>query len=54
MPDLSILFQMLQFVLKDRTQLALENVALRQQLAVYKRTVSARGSRTATASSGSR
>ena len=32
MPDSSILFQLLQFVLKDRTQLALENVALRQQL----------------------
>ncbi len=39
MPDLTILFQMLQFVLKDRTQLALENIALRQQLTVYKRTV---------------
>jgi len=39
MPNLAILFQMFQFVLKDRTQLALENIALRQQLAVYKRAV---------------
>jgi len=39
MPDLTIILQMFQFVLKDRTQLALENIALRQQLAVYKRTV---------------
>ncbi len=39
MPDLSTIFHLFQFVLKDRTQLALENVALRQQLAVYKRTV---------------
>lgn len=39
MPDLTSLFQVFQFVLKDRTQLALENIALRQQLAVYKRTV---------------
>ncbi len=38
MPDLTILSQVLQFVLKDRTQLALENIALRQELAVYKRT----------------
>ena len=39
MPDLPILITLLQLVLKDRTQLALENIALRQQLAVYKRTV---------------
>ena len=39
MPDLTTLFQAFNFVLKDRTQLALENIALRQQLAVYKRTV---------------
>ncbi len=39
MPDLTTLFQLFQFVLNDRTQLALENIALRQQLAVYKRTV---------------
>ncbi len=35
MPDLAILLQVLQFVVKDRTQLALENIALREQLAVY-------------------
>ncbi len=39
MPDLTTLFEMFQFVLRDRTQLALENIALRQQLPVYKRTV---------------
>ena len=39
MPDLSMLLMLFQLVLKDRTQLALENIALRQQLAVYKLTV---------------
>ena len=39
MPDLSFLISLFQLVLKDRTQLALENIALRQQLAVYQRTV---------------
>ena len=39
MPDLPILITLLQLVLKDRNQLALENIALRQQLAVYQRTV---------------
>ena len=39
MADLSLLISLFQLVLKDRTQLALENIALRQQLAVYQRTV---------------
>ena len=39
MPDLPILITLLQLVLKSRTQLTLENLALRRQLAVYKRTV---------------
>ncbi len=39
MSDLATLLEVRQFVLKGRTQLALENIALRQQLAVYKRTV---------------
>jgi len=39
MPDLSLLVNLLQLVVKDRTQLALENIALRHQLAVYKRSV---------------
>ena len=39
MPDLAILIQMFQFVLKDRTQLAQENIALRHQLAVDERSV---------------
>ena len=39
MPDVFLLLTLLQLVLKDRTQLALENIALRQQLAVYKRTI---------------
>ena len=34
----SIFVSLFRLLLKDRTQLALENVALRQQLAVYKRT----------------
>ena len=38
MPDLPILLTLLQPLLKDRTQLALENIALLQQLAVYQRT----------------
>jgi len=37
--DPSILAGLFRLLLKDRTQLALENIALRQQLAVYKRTV---------------
>ena len=36
MPDLSLLVNLLQLAVKDRTQLALENIALRHQLAVYK------------------
>jgi len=32
MPDLVILFQMLQHVLKDRTQLALEGIEFRRYL----------------------
>ena len=39
MIDLSILVTLFRLLLKDRNQLALENIALRQQLAVYKRTV---------------
>ncbi len=39
MPDLALLVNLLQLVVKDRTQLALENIALRHQLAVYKRSV---------------
>ena len=39
MPDLSLLMNLLQPVVKDRTQLALENIALRHQLAEYKRSV---------------
>ncbi|MCP4006905.1 MAG: transposase family protein [bacterium] len=39
MPDLALLVNLLQLALKNRTQLALENIALRHQLAVYKRTV---------------
>ncbi len=39
MPDLALLVNLLQFAVKDRTQLALENIALRHQLAVYKRSV---------------
>ncbi len=38
-PDLSLLVNLLQLAVKDRTQLALENIALRHQLAVYKRSV---------------
>ena len=39
MPDFGILVNLLQLAVKDRTQLALENIALRHQLAVYKRSV---------------
>ncbi len=39
MPDLSLLVNLLQLAVKDRTQLALENIALRHQLAVYERSV---------------
>ena len=39
MLDPSILVTLFRLLLKDRPQLVLENVALRQQLAVYKRTV---------------
>ncbi len=39
MPDLTTLISLLQLAVKDRTQLALENIALRHQLAVYKRSV---------------
>jgi hypothetical protein len=39
MPSLDFFFDLLQLAIKERTQLALENIALRQQLAVYKRSV---------------
>ena len=39
MSDLATLVSLLQLAVKDRTQLALENIALRHQLAVYKRSV---------------
>ena len=39
MPDLALLVSLLKLATKDRTQLALENTALRHQLAVYKRSV---------------
>ena len=39
MPDLTLLVNLLQIAIKDRTQLALGNIALRHQLAVYKRSV---------------
>ena len=39
MPDFASLVTLLQLAVKDRTQLALENIALRHQLAVYKRSV---------------
>ena len=39
MPQLALLVNRLQLAVKDRTQLALENIALRHQLAVYKRSV---------------
>ena len=39
MPDRGLLVTLLQLAVKDRTQLALENIALRHQLAVNKRSV---------------
>ena len=39
MRDFDLLVNLLQLAVKDRTQLALENSALRHQLAVYKRSV---------------
>ena len=39
MPDLALLVALLQLAVKDRTQLTLENIALRHQLAAYKRSV---------------
>ena len=39
MIDPAVLFSLFRLLLKDRAQLALENIALRQQLAIYKRTV---------------
>ena len=39
MPDFASLVTLLQLAVKDRTQLPLENIALRHQLAVYKRSV---------------
>ena len=39
MPELAELVALLRLATKDRTQLVLENIALRHQLAVYKRSV---------------
>ena len=39
MPDLATLISILDLAVKDRAQLALENAALRHQLAVLKRSV---------------
>jgi transposase InsO family protein len=39
MPDLSLIWSIVELALKDRGQLALENAALRHQLAVLKRSV---------------
>ncbi len=39
MPDLAALLSLLRLALSDRRQLVLENIALRRQLAVYKRSV---------------
>ena len=39
MPDFAALLSVLRLALKDRQQLVLENIALRHQLAVYKRSV---------------
>ena len=39
MPEFTTLVSLLQLAVKDRTQLALENIALRQQLAVYELSV---------------
>ncbi|MFT4540939.1 MAG: putative transposase [Planctomycetota bacterium] len=37
MPDIALIVNLLQLVARDRSQLVLENIALRHQLAVYKR-----------------
>ena len=39
MPNLAALISLLRLVSRDRKQLVLENIALRHQLAVYKRSV---------------
>jgi transposase InsO family protein len=39
MPSLDFFFDLLELAINERTQLALENIALRQRLAVYKRSV---------------
>ena len=39
MPDASTMIASFRLVLKDRTQLALEIIGVRQQLAAYKRTI---------------
>ena len=39
MPDLGLRINLLQLAVKERTQLVLENIALRHQLAVYKRSI---------------
>ncbi len=39
MPDFPLLLILLQLAVKDRTQLVLETIALRHQLAVYKRSI---------------
>ena len=39
MPDLGLLVNLLPLVVKDRTQRGLESIALRHQLAVYKRSI---------------
>jgi hypothetical protein len=39
MPDLAALISLLRLAIRDRTQLVLESIALRHQLAVYKRSV---------------
>jgi hypothetical protein len=39
MPNLALLVSLLQLAAEDRTQLAHENIALRHQFAVYKRSV---------------
>ncbi|MFT4543233.1 MAG: putative transposase [Planctomycetota bacterium] len=39
MPDLALILNLLQLVAKVRSKLVLENIALRHQLAVYKRSV---------------
>ena len=39
MPDLALIVNLLPLATKDRAQLVLENIALRHQLAVYKRSI---------------